>query len=91
MSLRFTIFFGSLIIPINLKKNGLDVEHKKDIIISDDPIEFAKAISSILHGEDYNSLGENLYQKVLDKYTLKTLEEECTKVLSRLESKFPKH
>ena len=79
------------VVSTSLGAEGLDVEHKKDIIISDDPIEFAKAISSILHGEDYNSLGENLYQKVLDKYTLKTLEEECTKVLSRLESKFPKH
>jgi glycosyltransferase involved in cell wall biosynthesis len=79
------------VVSTSLGAEGLDVEHNKEIIICDDPTEFAGAISQILQDKKNNYLGENLYQKVLDKYTLKTLEDECTKVLTILESKFPKH
>lgn len=79
------------VVSTSLGAEGLDVENEKEIIISDDPTEFARAISSMLHAENNDYLGENLYQKVLAKYTLKTLEEECAKVLKILESKFPKN
>ena len=83
------------VVSTSVGAEGLDVMHEKEIIISDDPVEFASAISGILQGkkDNYknNFLGENLYQKILEKYTLKTLEEECAKVLSILERKFPKH
>jgi glycosyltransferase involved in cell wall biosynthesis len=79
------------VVSTSLGAEGLDVEHGKEIIITDDPNVFAGAISEILQGKKFNHLGKNLHQKVLEKYTLKTLEEECSKVMTLLESKLPKH
>lgn len=83
--------YRKAVVSTSLGAEGLDVEHEKEIIITDDPNVFAGAISEILQGDKVNFLGENLYQKVLQKYTLETLEEECTQVLKLLESKLSKH
>jgi hypothetical protein len=83
--------YHKAVVSTSLGAEGLDVEHGKEIIITDDPNVFAGAISEILQGDKVNFLGENLYQKVLQKYTLETLEEECTQVLKLLESKLSEH
>jgi polysaccharide biosynthesis protein PslH len=83
--------YGKPVVSTSLGAEGLDVEHGQEIIIADDPNVFAGAISEILQGDKVNFLGENLYQKVLQRYTLETLEEECNQVLKLLESKLSKH
>jgi glycosyltransferase involved in cell wall biosynthesis len=65
---------GVPVISTKTGVEGLDVEHKKHVLIANSADEFVKAISSILsHKSMYEDIRQNAYDLVREKYNWKTI------------------
>ncbi len=65
---------GIPVISTKTGVEGLDVEHKKHVLIANTADEFAKAISFVLsHKSLYETIRQNAYDLVREKYNWKTI------------------
>ncbi len=65
---------GVPVISTKTGVEGLDVEHKKHVLIANTADEFAKAISFVLsHKSLYETIRQNAYDLVREKYNWKTI------------------
>ena len=73
---------GLPIVSTTLGAEGLDMRHSEEILIADNPEEFANSILKIFHSDLGISLGERAFQKVSSKYDLRMLENQVEDILN---------
>jgi glycosyltransferase involved in cell wall biosynthesis len=74
---------GLPVVSTTLGAEGLDMKNSEEILIADDPKEFAISILKIFHSDLGISLGERAFQKVSSTYDLRMLELQVEKILNR--------
>lgn len=73
------------VVSTTLGAEGIEVTPFKDILISDDPQDFAKQILYILNNpRQQKTLGNNLHQLVVDKYSLTKQRSEAKVILESI-------
>lgn len=73
------------VVSTSLGAEGLNVKNSESILIADEPHLFAKNIIAVLKNKQLaEKIGNNLYELVSDKYSVKHLEKEGQKILSYL-------
>lgn len=64
---------GKVIISTTIGAEGIDITHKKDILIADSPQDFAQSIIEVLENKDlFNSISENAI-KTAQKYDIQKI------------------
>lgn len=83
---RFKILeAGACKIPVistSLGAEGLLVSHNKDILLADDPAQFAASIIKLLNDKNFaDELAQNLYHLIKEKYSISSLIQEGALIL----------
>ena len=76
---------GTPVVSTTLGAEGIPVTHEKDILIADEPEQFADCIIKLIRNHDLaQAMAENLRTLVHEKYTIASLAEEGQRILKYL-------
>lgn len=76
---------GIPVVSTTLGAEGLLIENNKDILIADNPNEFAEAIIKLIRNMDLSrKISENLRKVIIQKYSIESLKSEGEKILEYL-------
>ena len=67
--------WGCPVVATNVGAEGMGLESKRDILIADDPDEFAEKVVSVYsRGEKWDNISKNGYSAVKEKYSIRKMQ-----------------
>lgn len=73
------------IVSTTLGAEGIPVEHEKDILLADEPEDFARAITKLIQDKSFaKTISDNCYNLILKHNSISSLVEEAKHIVERL-------